>query len=200
MTMQPIERFMRNGLRVSLYHDEDATSPRENDNLCTMVCKHRRYALGDKGAAEPPEDALAVLPLYLYDHSGLSISTGAFADRFDSGLLGFAYVTKARAETMGCVGTYTYEGVTKTWDREAYEDTIRGEVANYDDYLRGNNYGYVVETPEGEHLDSCWGFTGDLDYVRQEACSVADANENPEVDVLTARATYAGPYTAETGS
>lgn len=41
------------GYTIKIYHDEDAESPRDWDNLGEMVCFHRRYNLGDcnhKGA------------------------------------------------------------------------------------------------------------------------------------------------------
>jgi len=191
-----IERFVRNGLRVSIHYD-DPQSPRDNDNLATMVCKHRRYRLGDKDAEDPPEDALAVLPLYLYDHSGLSISTGGFSDRWDSGQVGWAYVTSDSAKTMGCVGKRWGAGpdgervVVGEWDREAFEEAIRAEVSEYDDFLAGRVYGYVVETREGCEVSSCWGYVGDLKYVREEACADADGQDNPDAEELAGRATYA---------
>lgn len=47
---------------LTVEQDEYAESPREWDNLCTMICWHRRYALGDKhqydGADEFFEDIL----------------------------------------------------------------------------------------------------------------------------------------------
>ena len=39
--------------RIRIMHDECAESPREWDNLGTMVCAHRRYSLGDEGARAP---------------------------------------------------------------------------------------------------------------------------------------------------
>ena len=35
---------------------------------------------------------VAILPLYLYDHSGLTMSTNDFGDRWDSGCVGFIYM------------------------------------------------------------------------------------------------------------
>ena len=197
MTDRAIETFMRNGLRVSIHHDEDPESPRTYDNLATLACWHRRYTLGDLQPKESsvdfviPEDALAVLPLHLFEHGGITMSTGAYGDRFDSGQAGWAYVTPDRASVMGCEG----EG----WTRERYEEAIRDEVRTYANYLEGRNCGYVIESPDGETLTSCWGFTGEenMDYVRSEAIAAADAEENPEVAALCARATFAGPMNAE---
>jgi len=194
-----IERFVRNGLRVSIFYDPDAKSPRTTcDNLSTMVCKHRRYNLGDKDAEDPPEDALAILPLFLYDHSGLSISTGGRHDRWDSGQVGWAYVTRESAQAMGCVGDRWGLGpdgktmmLLGEWDRKALEDSILREVSEYDDFLGGRAYGYTVETRAGEEVSSCWGYVGDLKFVREEACADADSQDNPDAEELAGRATYA---------
>lgn len=35
------------------------------------------------------------------------------------------------------------------------------EVKTFDQYLRGEIYGFIIETVDGEHLDSCWGFYGE---------------------------------------
>jgi hypothetical protein len=86
--------------------------------------------------------------------------------------------------------------VVGTWDKAALEDAIRGEVASYNDFLTGDCYGYVVEGRDGEELHSCWGFIGDIDYVREEAVSNAEYTEDPaierEVEELAGRATFAG--------
>lgn len=175
-----IETFQHNGFAVEIHHDEDCGSPREYENLCHMVCAHDRYKLGDEQRSEGETvgelrtrvpGILAVLPLYLYDHSGISISTGDFGDRWDSGQVGWAYVTEESAEEMGCVGA--------DWSREKLEEGIRGEVAIYDEFLRGNCYGYKIVSPEGDEIDSCWGFVGSLDDVRVEARGAADNELNP---------------------
>lgn len=107
-----------------------------------------------------------MLPLYLYDHSGITISTGPFSCPWDSGQVGFAYVTRERAKA---------EWGERTDDE--YRDLIKAEVAEYDQYLTGDVYGFEIERgvpvtvtrPDGttrtdvewEHEDSCWGFFGD---------------------------------------
>jgi len=212
--MESIETFKHAGRTVSIFHDEDPMSPRDYDNIATLACWHRRANLGDeqieggmtakeliRSLRDRGEKVLALLPLYLYEHGGRSISTGSFSCRFDSGQVGWAYVTKSSAEKMGCVGERheQYEPgkmrVVGTWDKAALEESIRGEVSSYDDFLTGACYGYVVEGAEGDELESCWGFVGDLNYVRSEARSAAEYSTDPAIqrnaDELEARATYA---------
>lgn len=166
------------GIKLEMHSDDDPGNPREQwDHVGTMICAHRSYNLGDEQVDTSyyedwveiikdktlPEDV--VLPLYLYDHSGISMSTSSASFRaFDShgwdwGTVGFIYVTK--------------EQIDKEWngDRDKAEEYLRGEVAEYDQYLTGDVWGYVVEDEEGNLLDSCWGFYG-YEYAQQEGLSM----------------------------
>jgi hypothetical protein len=193
--MDPIETFTHAGRTVSIFYDNDPVNPCKNyDQLATLACWHRRSNLGHE-QIQPmseeelrervgEEEILAVLPLYLYQHSGMTISTTPFSCRFDSGQVGWAYVTRASAKKMGCVGDrHSYESgksvVVGTWDEAAYKEAIEGEVATYDLYLTGECYGYQITGSDGDELDSCWGFLGDLKYVREEARSAAEHATDP---------------------
>lgn len=169
------EKFLHKGLTVKLIHDEDCASPRENDNLGTMVCWHRRYTLGDVQPTEDPETYLEtlkadygelpiVLPLYLYDHSGITMRTSSFSCPWDSGQVGFIYVTAAKLKAEYGDAPDAIERATKY---------LIGEVEEYASFIEGDCYGYIVEDPDGEQLDSCWGFIG-FDYAKQEAIEAAD--------------------------
>lgn len=96
-----------------------------------------------------------ISPLYLYDHSGLSISTGAFSDKWDSGLLGVAVIAKDKI-----IKEY---GEAVEWEEKA-QKIIEAETEIYDYYLRGEVYGYVIyeENADGQLdiIDGCYGFYG----------------------------------------
>ena len=92
---------------IEIYPDQSPDSPREWDNLGTMVCFHKRYDLGDKhdydennydSWDELKEDIIkqenvhTILPLYLYDHSGITMNTTGFSCRWDSMRVGFIFV------------------------------------------------------------------------------------------------------------
>ena len=95
-----------------------------------------------------------ILPLYLYDHSGITMSTCPFACEWDSGQVGWIICDKETTER-------DFNG-----DRGLAEKCLIAEVATYDQYLTGDVYGFIVEErddddDEGwEELDSCWGFFG----------------------------------------
>jgi hypothetical protein len=50
---------------------------------------------------------------------------------------------------------------------------LAGEVKTFDQYLRGDVYGYVVTDPDGNEVDSCWGLYG-IEDAEQEARSALD--------------------------
>ncbi len=162
---------------VKVYQDDDPLDPRtEWDNLATMVCFHRNYKLGDKHYFSDPQDEDLIsllkrkdilwLPLYLYDHSGITISTDSFSCHWDSGQVGYIYIEKSKyREAFSC------KHVNK---KDAY-DLLRSEVKCYDDYLTGNVYGFIVEDETGSVVESCWGFFGEIKYCLEEGINMAQA-------------------------
>ena len=120
-------------------------------------------------------DILA-LPLYLYDHSGLTMATIPFSCPWDSG-------------QVGCIVVGT-EKVLKEWKRKKMSKGLRkkaftvlqGEVETYDQYLRGEVYGYEIEK-DGEFQDSCWGYFGDpQEYMLSECKRIIDECYIPKAE------------------
>ena len=106
-----------------------------------------------------------ILPLYLYDHSGITISTKPFGCPWDSGQVGFIFADREckEREAPGC-----------GW---RYDDMLAGltaEVETYDSYLTGDIYGYTTKDQDGEVVDSCWGFYG-YEHCKTEALHNAQA-------------------------
>ncbi len=179
------------GFIIEIRPDQDPMNPREDcDNLGTMVCFHRRYTLGDKHqirhedyagwdqmreqAIEGDLKAVVVLPLYLYDHGGITMRTGSFGDRWDSGCVGFIYTTEA-----DILKWYGKKKMTPALLKKA-EACLEAEVKVYDQFLTGDIYGYTILDEEGEDPDyatygsnSCWGYFGE-DECLKEARACAD--------------------------
>lgn len=177
----PVYEEVHQGHTIKIYHDPDAESPREWSNLGTLICWHRRYRLGDSHRFDSPEVFLRdvsgvsaqsdlsmdqlreraeckaiILPVFLYDHSGLAMNTIGFHCPWDSGQVGYVYVTlEAVRKEFGA------KRVTKAM-REKAKDILRGEIVSYDAYLGGRVYGYVIEQ-DSEEIDTCWGFVGDYE-------------------------------------
>lgn len=106
-----------------------------------------------------------ILPLYLMDHSGLAISTKPFSCPWDSGQVGWIYMTLDEAR--------------ENWPDdpdpiESAERRLRAEVEEYNAYLSGDVWGYTITDEDGNEIDSCWGFYG-LEYAQESAESAARA-------------------------
>ena len=169
---------------IKIVQDSSPESPRTWDNLGTMAYKHSRYTLGEEQINEPIEwlesmlnlenkciysDArlqelearfykeYIALPLYLYDHSGITIATTPFGCRWDSGKCGYIYITKKKV-----LKEYGGKIVTAKL-RERVERYLKGEVETFDQWMRGDIYGFQVLNEDGEVQDSCYGFYG-LDF------------------------------------
>jgi hypothetical protein len=166
-----------NGCTITISVDDDAPSPRTDyDNLGTMVCCHSRYNLGDKQYSlsdmhSVPEfgDNAISLPLFLYDHSGLSMNTTGFSCPWDSGQVGYIIVSRERLDEE-YDGDYT--------DEEIY-DMLRDEVDLYNQYISGEVYGHIIDFEGVDSPESCWGFYG-YDYCKGEAEHEADRILNDE--------------------
>lgn len=107
------------------------------------------------------------LPLYLYDHSGITMRTWPFSCPWDSGQVGFIYVSRKRA--------------AEEWGKDFLDARVLAslvaEVEVYDQYLTGDVYGFEIEEAESfekkslktgvtevvdewRDYDSCGGFYG----------------------------------------
>jgi len=139
-----------------------------------MVCFHKRYDLGDtqtdyrqeafeswdelKAEIIKKEKPLVIKPLYMYDHSEITISTSDFNDQWDSGQIGWVYITN---KTIDVCGTTIKNDETFAQYKERLGEYLEGEVNEYDQYLRGDVYLFKLTGENGEEIDSCGGFYGD---------------------------------------
>lgn len=162
------------GYSINIEQDEYGSyfDPRGNDNMCTLVCFHGRYILGDKRKHglnskdfnsfndvkkyfEKENDIALIKPLYLYDHSGITISTTPFSCQWDSGQIGFVFVTKDDIRH-----NFGKKKVTKELIEKA-EKIMDSEVNEYDNFLQGNVFRYDIHDEDGEPVNSCCGFICD---------------------------------------
>lgn len=131
-------------------------------------------------------DLILIKAINMYDHGGITVSTSncyPYNDRWDSGIVGFIYVTKKTIfEECGDI-------TEENW-KERADKYLEGEMKTYDQYLTGDVYGYrltktviqqdkcphcgevIKEYEDEEDVDSCWGFYGNcieengiLDYL-----------------------------------
>jgi hypothetical protein len=177
--------------------DTNPDNPRNWDNITTMVCGHRRYNLGDKHRYKHEDfdsweamkkqikkdfKVLLIKPLYMYDHSGITISTEPFSCQFDSGQIGWVFIQEDQLNYV--CGKEFKRGKAKL------ESIMNSEVKNYDQYLTGEVYGYRVFEQEvcsaghthEEEVESCWGYYSEADAI-DEAEGIIRHLESKEAEV-----------------
>lgn len=113
-----------------------------------------------------------VVPVYMYAHSGVALSTTPFSCRWDSGLAGFAFIHPERGadypDPRG-VAVSLVETANEVLSGEVYgliheeRQTKQWELFN----TKGERVDYGEEE-DWEELDSCWGFIGP-EYAEAEA-------------------------------
>ena len=245
----PILTFETNEVIFKIYTDLYPIDPRKDcDHIGTMVCKHRKYTLGDVQMTETLQAALydilceidtelsekletlqstmdpgnskikklstealyhqlltdacakylITLPLYLYDHSGITISTTSFNDRWDSGCVGFIY-----AKISDVLNLYGWDELTVERNEQVLE-YLKDEVEVYDQYLRGDVYRFTLTEQieclychgderihdclpckgrgwfEGEEIDAVCSFYGD-NWTKNGILDYIDAEKYPEI-------------------
>lgn len=112
------------------------------------------------GAIDKEHKYIAWLPVYMYDHSGITINTTGFSCGWDSGCIGIVY-TSLLDDNDDLPVPQEGENIL-----EASERILRSEIKYIDQIITGSVYGfqeYAVDE-DGDYYvdDSCWGFVGEL--------------------------------------
>ena len=154
-------------LKLDIMNDEAYNPRTEEpDNIGTLCLWHNRYKLGDdvKHGLSPREYLMGLipenvfygpkdmkleqmedivkmhylfLPVYGYDHGGMSVSTKPYGDIWDSGRLGFIYCEKDKSEPS---------------DDKSRLDRLRIEVERYNLYLQDIAFCATTEIYDGDKL------------------------------------------------
>lgn len=175
-----IEKYEHKGREIEIYYAEDTESPREWDNLGHLFTFNNRYDIGDKHdynsnmfnsfeewktQLKKDYKVLEILPVYMYDHSGQTIATTPFHCKWDSGQIGWIFTTPEKLKELGA-------------PRETARQQLEDEIKTYDQYIKGEIYGFIVYKVETcnlghkhrENVDSCSGY-----YSIEEAKTEAEA-------------------------
>lgn len=163
------------GYTIEIVHDEYAENPRKMfDHLGTIFALHKRYNFNetkfnsfDDFNTHVINNKSLYLPIYLYDHSGLTVKTSPFSCIYDSGLLGYIFVNRDKI-----LKEYSCKCLSKGVKEKVFS-LLNSEVEELDDYLTGNVYGYQINK-DNAHLDSCYGFYGDANYCLDSAKETID--------------------------
>jgi len=170
--------------------DDLAEDPRRlGDNLGIMACFHKRYSLGDKHHGicnsdfcsweemkehiESKQKAVVILPIYMYDHSGQTISTQAFSCPWDSGQIGYIFTTKERIREWFCKKRITPALIARA------TAVLENEIHEYDAWMNGNVCMWQINDDKEEVVDSCGGYYIVDDAITDGRCTLERiANEN----------------------
>jgi hypothetical protein len=162
--MSPIETIkLDGGYTLKVFHDEDAEAPQEKDSEpdVFLACPSNRYfePVIPKRAGSSFEaidrDEYEEFPLYAYIHSGvwLYMDTNESPCAWDSGRIGSVFVKRD----------------DESPNKRA--DVAADWVKYWNSYLSGERYGYQLEGPDGDRIDSCLGFD-DLEYMKGEVMDI----------------------------
>ncbi len=177
-----IEKYKNkhDGSILEVFYDFEAENPREWDNCTKIFCFTDSYVLGDKHDLKAEQfdsfeaiqnylikefNAVVIVPLTLYDHSGISLSIGEKRG-WDTSPVGFMFVDKKNM----------IDGCFKSKADALH--TIKSDLDTYNQYLSGTAYGYRIYKNvkcescgniEKEEVDSSWGFYGELKEVKENA-------------------------------
>jgi hypothetical protein len=163
-----------NSYRLEIRTDDYPDSPRDWDNLGTMHYWHRDYILGDERVDIHYYDSLEELvstlrddhgdliwlPLYLMDHSGITMSTSSHHFQ----------MVDSHGWDWGCCGiiTATYEDIKQAYMVDEITEEILekatqcliSEVETFDQYITGDVYMVSVLDDNDNYLDGLGGIYG----------------------------------------
>ena len=175
-----------NKVQAELVYDQDATSPREWDNLGTILIApdkaHWVASPDDVVDTSIPlgnnpyeywenlrrdqlnlkkSDIAIAYPITKYEHGSISLSLG-WQEGLDCGVVGFIYVTKEQVRKC-----YGVKRITKSILERA-ENCLQSELDMLSNWLNGECYGWYIKeyalTDDGLDweevgvLGDCWGY------------------------------------------
>jgi len=170
------------------YNDE---TPRDWDNLGTIYYQNNNYKLGEKVIKNEFDiencdgwqdieklikkelNPVVMIPLKIYDHSGISISTAInsypFNDCWDSSFVGWILVTHEKAKKE-----YNVKRISKKL-KEQIKNVLEQEIKTFNQFLNGEVYGYKIEGDDKPEIlySSCYGYY-ELDAALDDAKSIID--------------------------
>jgi hypothetical protein len=109
-------------------------------------------------------ESFLVLPVYIYEHSRVGLSTlkeYPFNSRWDAGQVGWIYAEWGEVEDL-------------PGGEEEDLKVLEAEVDRYGKYLSGDVVGYEIKDKEGNFQESGWGYY-DVDRAIEEAKYMAEA-------------------------
>ncbi len=168
--MEEKENYTYEGFEVSIYYSDAPDDPRaEWDHESVLYSNHRylnpdncnidelmgKYGVNDiESLCEHLDKDYIWTKVYMYEHSGIALSTTPFNGMWDTGLLGILTVEKSKVREC-----FNKKRISKKLE-ETVLSMLNSEVDIYGAYLEGEVYGYAIYDAHGEEIDSCGGYYG----------------------------------------
>ena len=176
------------GFEIEIFYDDTPENPRsdwDHDSEFYMNPNPRRINPENKDLDDLMEryDCCSIKELcdkidkdyiwtkvYIYEHSGISLSTTPFNDPWDSALFGILVVEKDKVRKQRNV-----KRISKKI-KEEEEGYLVAQVETFGAYLNGDVYGFHI-FKDGELIDACSGYYGKvgLEDMKEEYEGVIDA-------------------------
>lgn len=143
-----------------IVNESERWNPRDNFNLGTMIFFHQRYSLGDTHNINASDYVSfidmqisglkkkyrVIVPVYMYEHSGIAFSTSPFSCPWDSGQIGFMVVSAEKIRE-----NFNIKRITKKYIDSTLE-ILNAELIDYSLYINGTPE-YSVEDEDGNIVD-----------------------------------------------
>jgi len=151
--MSPCGWYESEMVRIESFYKDELEKEVFLDYLIPELSMEVMYELLDEC------DNLVYMPLYLYDHGGITMSVSSFSCPWDSGQVGWIWVDGEKYTEI------TGKSIGNGWKEDARKQLV-SEVILYDHFLQGNSYGWKLFESDDEdceyEVDSCWGFAWKL--------------------------------------
>lgn len=136
--------------KVTVRYDDTAESPREWDNVCDIITFSTQVHIKegvykDMEASQfmrevEPKMDFFISPLYMYNHSGISLSLSPITCDWDTSKIGWVYVTLDRFKEH-----YFDDYTGSEEQKKKLTDAINGELSVFNDYYAGNVFYFTLE-------------------------------------------------------
>jgi len=186
--MKPVWSYEFAGKRCDIFYDEFAEDPRE----CYKECNYghlytwtKRNNYGDEHDIDADDfdgwksikaylieafKSVIILPVYMFKHTGIALSTAPFGDPWDSGQIGFIWCDEEDVKKGGLEITSESLGIV--------EGCLVGEVATYSDYLNGSVFWFkLIDVASGDELETSGGYYG-VDFKENGLLDAAFGNDS----------------------
>ena len=200
-----------NKVQAELVYDQHATTPRECDNLGTiLIAPNKAHWIANRDDVvdtsipfgnspyehwenlrnkqlnlKKSEIAIAY-PITKHEHGAISLSLLGYKQGWDYCVIGFVYVTKENLRKC-----YGVDRITKSIIERA-KNCIQSELDMLTSWLNGNCYGWQIKeyalTDDGldwkevDVLDACWGYF-DKEQALDDMLKLLTATKNQPEEV-----------------